>query len=246
MGLGPSLSDVRDSAVTGIRDVMTDVTAPTNDLTELAVVLDRSGSMQSIKDDMEGGLWATITEQNGLPGRCRVSLYQFDDVWETCYEAKLSGEITQEDCRLVPRGGTALNDAVVKSLAALEDRILKEPEDERPGNVIVVVITDGHENASRENQTKDVRDAIARATDKFNWEFLFLAADQEGFNDGAAMMLGTKGKRLLYDKSDTQGMHQAYSQAVSAKRGGGKFDIGVSDVPDSDDDDDSSGGPPVH
>lgn len=228
---------------------MTDVTPPTNDLTELAVVLDRSGSMASIKDDMEGGLWSTIVEQNGLPGRCRVSLYQFDSEWETCYEAKLSGEITQSDCRLVPRGGTALNDAVVKSLAAMEDRILKEPEDERPGTVIVVVITDGQENGSTENTSKDVRDAIGRATDKFNWEFLFLAADDKGFADGAAMMAGTKGKRLMYDKGNSQGMHQAYSAAVTSARSGGKFDIGVSDVPDSDDSDDGNdgnNGPPVH
>lgn len=223
---------------------MTDVTAPTNELTELAIILDRSGSMSSIKDDMEGGLWSTITEQHGLPGRCRVSLYQFDDVWETVYEAKPSGDVTQDDCRLVPRGSTALNDAVVKSLAALEARILKEPEGERPGKVVVLMITDGHENASRENQTKDSRDSIGRATDKFGWEFLFLAADQDGFADGAAMMAGTKGKRLMYDRMDFQGASAGVSEAMSSYRGGGKLDIGVSDVPDSDDS--SDGGPKVH
>ena len=229
---------------------MTHVTSPSNDLTELVVVLDRSGSMAGIKDDMEGGLWATVTEQNGLPGRCRVSLYQFDTEWESCYEGKLSGEITQDDCRLVPRGGTALNDAGVKSLSAVEARILKEPEDERPGIVIVVVITDGQENSSTENSTKDARDAIQRATDKFNWEFLFLAADKKGFADGAAMTAGTKGKRLMYDKGNSRGMHQAYSAAVTSARGGGKFDIGESDVPDSDSSSDESeggvGGPGVH
>ena len=82
------------------------------------MVLDRSGSMMSLKDDMEGGLWATITEQHRQPGRCRVSLYQFDDVWEPVWEAKTpSGAISADDCRLVPRGSTALHDAVVKSLA---------------------------------------------------------------------------------------------------------------------------------
>jgi hypothetical protein len=43
--------------------------APTNDLTEIAVVFDRSGSMQNIKDDMEGGLWATIIEHGARSGR---------------------------------------------------------------------------------------------------------------------------------------------------------------------------------
>lgn len=225
---------------------MTDKTAaiPSNDLTEIAVILDRSGSMSSIRDDMEGGLWTTITEQHGLPGRCRVSLYQFDTEWEAVYEGKPSGEITQDDCRLVPRGNTALHDAVVKSLSALEDRILKENETERPGKVIVVMITDGQENASRENKRQDANQIIDRVTDKYGWEFLFLAADKEGFEDGAAMMAGTKGKRLLYDKSNTRGMSQAYSAAIGSARSGGKFDIGVSDVPDSDDS--SDGGPKVH
>jgi len=228
---------------------MTDVTpaTPANDLTEVAIILDRSGSMSSIKDDMEGGLWTTITEQNGLPGRCRVSLYQFDDKWETVFEAKPSGEICQDDCRLVPRGQTALLDGAVKSLSALEARILAEAEDERPGNVIVVMITDGRENASRENTREDANKIIDRVTDKYNWEFLFLAADKQGFEDGASMMKGTKGKRLMYDKSNTRGMSQAYSSAIGSMRGGGKMDIGVSDVPDSDDSSDSSdSGPKVH
>jgi uncharacterized protein YegL len=229
---------------------MTDVTAAsnTNDLTEVAIVLDRSGSMSSIKDDMEGGLWTVVTEQNGLPGKCRVSLYQFDDKWETVYEAKPSGEICQDDCRLVPRGSTALNDAVVKSLSSVEDRILKEAETERPGKVVVVVITDGQENASTENTSEDAKKIITRVTDKYDWEFLFLAADEKGFADGAAMMAGTKGKRLRFRKENSRGMSQAYSAAISSYRGGGKMDIGVSDVPDSDDGSDSGSGgvPPVH
>ena len=229
---------------------MTDVTGvpPTNDLTEVAIILDRSGSMQSIKDDMEGGLWSLITEQNGLPGRCRVSLYQFDHQWETVFEAKPSGDIQQDNCRLVPRGSTALNDSAVKSLSSLEERILKEAETDRPGKVVVVMITDGQENASRENTAKDVQEAIGRVTDKYNWEFLFLAADQKGFEDGARMMAGTKGKRLMYDKMDVRGASAGVSAAMSSYRGGGSFDIGTSDVPDSDDSSGSGSGgaPPVH
>lgn len=233
---------------------MTDKTAPTpaNDLTEVAIILDRSGSMASIKDDMEGGLWTTITEQNGQPGRCRVSLYQFDDKWDVCFEAKPSGEITQDDCRLVPRGSTALFDGAVKSLSSLEARILGEPEEERPGKVVVVMITDGMENASRENTRDDANKIIARVTDKYSWEFLFLAADEGGFSDGAAMMKGTRGRRLMYDKGDTRGVSQVYSAAISKTRDGGDFDLGVSDVSDSDassggsSDDSSDKGPKVH
>jgi Mg-chelatase subunit ChlD len=192
-----------------------------NDLTEIAIVLDRSGSMMSLKDDMEGGLWATITEQHGQPGRCRVSLYQFDHVWEPVWEAKPSGTITPADCRLVPRGKTALHDAVVKSLAAIEARILGEPEHERPAKVAVIVITDGHENASRENDKHDARKAIARATDKFNWSFVFLAADPRGFDDGVQMSQSEANASVAaFTKAGVRAMHSATSVALSDYRAG--------------------------
>jgi len=235
---------------------MTDTTAPANDLTEIAVVLDRSGSMASLKDDMEGGLWTTITEQHGLPGRCRVSLYQFDDVWETCYEGKPSGEITADDCRLVPRGGTALNDAVVKSLAAMEQRILGEPEDQRPGKVAVIVITDGQENSSKENTSTDARDAIGRATDKFGWKFVFLAADAQGFADGVAMAGGMAGTAVAtYDANDVGTAYSGTSAALSDFRQGRSSLVDVHgqvlrrDDPSDDSSDPSDGsdeGPKVH
>ena len=199
-------------------------------LTEIAVVLDRSGSMSDIKDDMEGGLWEMITEQHGMPGKCRVSLYQFDTQWETVFEARPSGEIQRGDCRLVPRGGTALNDAVVKSLSALEDRILKEPEGERPKLVFVVVITDGHENSSTENKTADVRKAIERATEKLGWQFAFLAADPKGFAEGGAMTRGTSGSVGQYagTSKGARGMSKRYSAAVRRVRSGSAKGIDVS------------------
>lgn len=207
--------------------------------------------MASLKDDMEGGLWTLITEQHGNPGRCRVSLYQFDDVWEARYEGKPSGEVTQEDCCLVPRSGTALNDAVVKSLGALEARILAEPEDERPEMVAVVVITDGHENASQENTKKDAQEAIKRATDKFQWKFVFLAADEDGFADGHAITAGAVGAvAATYDAADVRGMYTGTSSALSDYRAGRSEDVavgsftakspGAEDTTDTDTDSDSS------
>lgn len=223
---------------------MAPVTAPSNDLTEIAVVLDRSASMYSIKDDMDAGLWATILEQHGEPGRCRVSFYQFDEVWEIVFEGKMSGDVKQNDCRLVPRGNTALNDAVVKSLAAIEDRILKEPETERPSKVAIIVITDGQENASRENDKKAAQAAIARVTEKFDWKFAFLAADPEGFSEGAAMAAGARGTSVgSFAASDAKGMYAGTSAALSDYRAGRSDLVDIHGKPtSSSDDDDSEGG----
>lgn len=206
-----------------------------NDLTEIAVILDRSGSMSSIKDDMEGGLWTLVTEQHGLPGRCRMSLYRFDDLFEIAFAGKPSGEIVREDCELVPRGSTALHDAVVKSLAAIESRIMAEEETERPAIVVIVVITDGHENASRENTAKDSREAIERATKKFGWKFSFLAADPKGFADGRMMAGGIRGASVgQYDAGDAPEAYQRFSNQVGSMRAGKSDEIDVSKPYESD------------
>lgn len=205
-------------------------TATPNDLTEIAVILDRSGSMAQIKDDMEGGLWTLITEQHGLPGRCRVSLYQFDDQWEPVFEGMPSGDITRDHCRLVPRGSTALHDAVVKSLAALEARILAEPETERPSKVAVIVITDGCNNASVENTKKDSQKATARAAEKFGWKFVFLAADEEGFADGDGMTRGILGASVAaFDVDDVRGMYQGTSLGLANYRSGKSEGVDLQD-----------------
>jgi len=210
---------------------------PEAKLTEIAVVLDRSGSMANIKDDMEGGLWTLVTEQHGMPGRCRVSLYSFDDVFEIVFEGKPSGEIKREDCRLVPRGSTALCDAVVKALSAVEARILGEAEDARPDLVVAVVITDGHENASRENTRDDARKAIQRATEKLGWKFAFLAANAEGFDDGGTMSAGARGTSVgTYDSAHVGEAYRRVSRGVGAVRKGLLPDVDVS-RPLSEDDD---------
>lgn len=198
-------------------------------LTEVAVVMDRSGSMSSIKDDMEGGLWSMIQEQHGLPGKCRISLYRFDHDFEISFEGKDSGEIKREDCMLAPRGSTALNDAVVKSLSSAEERILKEPEEERPDLVVVVVITDGMENASRENSADDARNIIKRMSDKYNWQFAYLAADEKGFGEGQKLMGGIRSASVgAYARGQSGEAHQRYSTQVKNLRSGNISNIDVS------------------
>lgn len=198
-------------------------------LTEIAVILDRSGSMSTIKDDMEGGLWAMIQEQHGLPGKCRISLYRFDNQFEVAFEGKDSGEITREDCALVPRGATALNDAIVKSLHAIESRILAEEETGRPDLVVIAIITDGHENASTEvKKRSDVQEAIKRASDKFSWKFAFLAADDKGFDEGSAYTAGVVGASVgSYSAGNAGESHQRYSHQVKLLRANVSHSIDV-------------------
>lgn len=190
--------------------------------TEIAIVLDRSASMGSIRAEMEQGLWSMIEEQRAQPGRCRISLYRFDNEFEIAFEGVPADNVMREHCVLMPRGSTALNDAVVKSLTMAEERI--KAEQDAPDLVVVVVITDGEENCSREATTAGARAAIVRATETLGWHFAFLASDPSGFADGQRMTAGTRAAGGVRSFAATSGgtsyANHLYSCAVSNLRGG--------------------------
>lgn len=190
---------------------------PNAQLCELAVVLDRSGSMQSIKADMEGGFATFIAEQRKDPSPCVVSLYQFDSVFNVVYEERPLSEATLE---LVPRGSTALLDALGKTIAMVGERLRAKPESERPGKVVVLVITDGYENASHEWSRARVKLAVEHQREKYNWQFAFLGANIDSFAE--ARSLGVAPQATMNYESNTKGVARAYravGMALNAYRG---------------------------
>jgi hypothetical protein len=154
-------------------------------LTHLYFLLDRSGSMQSIKDDTEGGFDAFIEEQRKQPGECRVTLAQFDDQYEEVYSDLPVSEVPP--LRLQPRGSTALLDSIGRLLGETGSRLAALPEEQRPGVVVVGIMTDGHENASRELTHPQVRSMIERQTRDFSWQFLYMGADQDAIEVGSSI-----------------------------------------------------------
>src|SRR4051812_37552312 len=118
-----------------------------SDLTQLYLLLDRSGSMQSIKSDIEGGFAAFDEEQRAAAGQCRATLAQFDDVYEVVYPARPGADAPPLE--LQPRNMTALHDAIGRLVTDAGQTLAALPEDERPGTVIVAIMTDGLENASK-------------------------------------------------------------------------------------------------
>jgi len=195
--------------------------------TQIAIIMDRSGSMNVIKDDMQGGLWSLIVEQHKMPGVCRVNLYRFDHIWEPMFD-KLSGDIQQVDCTLVPRGNTALYDSVVKSLSDLEAKVFAMPEEERPEFVFVVVITDGADNASRENTRAASNAAVERVIEKYGWKFTYLGAGPDAFEEGHQMRSSVKGvqmKGFMPTQGGTRRAYASYSAGIGAVRSGKAKDV---------------------
>lgn len=154
-------------------------------LTHLYFLLDRSGSMQSIKDDTEGGFNAFIEEQRSQAGECRVTLAQFDDQYEEVFRDRPVADVAP--LQLQPRGSTALLDSIGRLVGEAGQRLAALPEHERPGVVIVGIMTDGHENASRELTHPQIKAMIERQTKDYGWQFLYMGADQDAIEVGSSI-----------------------------------------------------------
>ncbi len=208
-------------------------------LTHICCITDRSGSMAHIKDDVIGGFNTLIEEQRKQPGDCTVTYCQFDDRYEMVYaDTPLDQVPLLTDETFIPRGGTALLDAIGRTIATTGERLAAMDEAARPGKVLCIIITDGQENQSREYQREQVRDMIKLQTEKYSWEFIYLGADEHAFQEAASM--GLKLGNVVRFAGTGRGTRSAYgatSQAVSSYRAGGDRDNLVAGTIDLDDPD---------
>lgn len=171
--------------------------------TNMTVLLDRSGSMSSIRDDMCGGFDAMMAEQRKTPGELLVTLVQFDSLSiDTVYEAKPVAQVPP--LVLEPRGSTPLLDAMGSTIGATADRLDKLTT--KPDKVVFVVITDGMENASREMTKTMVLERVKAHPD---WEFVFLGANMDAVAEGSA--LGTPVASSASYQSQGASVAAAYS-----------------------------------
>jgi hypothetical protein len=154
-------------------------------LTYITGIMDRSGSMIAIKDDTEGGWAALIKDQIGQPGQCWVSLVEFDTEHDLVYDYTPIHAVPAYTLR--PRGGTALLDAIGFTVNRLGEKLAAIPEDERPGSVVVVILTDGYENSSHEFDPAQIKDMIERQQRDYNWVFQFLGANQDAVTTARGM-----------------------------------------------------------
>lgn len=155
---------------------------PNQNLTLIALLLDRSGSMQSIKSDVVGGFDAFLTEQRAGDGECRVTLAQFDNEYEVVYHAVPVGEVPPLE--LNPRNSTALLDSMGKLITDTAAEIATLSEDDKPGSVIVAIMTDGMENSSHEWSRPAIKSLVEQQTNESGWEFLYMGADQDAVEVG--------------------------------------------------------------
>lgn len=156
----------------------------------ISVVLDRSGSMASIVDDIVGGFNTFLDEQKSADGGGRVTLIQFDaqDPFEILIDGVDLIEATPLDgTRYKPRDATPLYDAIGRMIGRIDGEILSRADSGEPiEDQLVVIVTDGYENASREFDGPTLSNLI-QARQKLGWTFVFLGSDESTFTEGARM-----------------------------------------------------------
>lgn len=193
------------------------------DYTDITVVLDRTGSMKDIAKDIIGGFNTFLETQKKISGMATFTLIQFDsqnpyEVVENAVNIKNAKNLTP--LTFVPRAYTPLLDSLGMTITRTGERLAAMREEDRPDQVIFVVITDGEENASKEYTRDMVNSMIESQTNVYNWEFIFLAANQDAIQTGASMGFQAN-KSMTYGANglDVISAFASVSSNVGAYRG---------------------------
>jgi hypothetical protein len=156
-------------------------------LTDITVLLDRSGSMSSIASDVVGGFTEFVESQRQGAGQAVLSLVQFDSQSiDTLFTARPVHEV-KVPVEFHPRGSTPLLDALGQTIVATGARLRAMPETRRPGRVIFVAITDGLENASQQYALAKIREMIQHQESVYKWDFVYLGANVDAFAESEPM-----------------------------------------------------------
>ena len=184
-------------------------------LTELVMILDRSGSMSGLESDTIGGYNGMMEKQRKTEGEVLVSTVLFDHELEVLHDRvplDQVREMTAEDYYV--RGRTALLDAVGCAVRHIGNVHKYAREADRPEKTIFVITTDGLENASREYSSERVKKMIEQQKEKYGWEFLFLGANIDAVE--TAGRIGISADRAANYHSDSRGTALNYEVLADA------------------------------
>lgn len=182
---------------------------------QIAVILDRSGSMGSVKQATIDGFNEFVNKQKTNTNPTKLLLTQFDDVYEILYNRDVKEIEKLNNDTYQPRGTTALFDAIGKTVTDLGRELAVKTPENRPDRVVVVIITDGFENASKEYRQPQIAEMIKHQREKYSWEFVFLGATQEAVLAAQAFGVGA-GYGASYNISDPSAMFRTMSNKLSA------------------------------
>ena len=183
--------------------------------TLIGVILDRSGSMGSCLEATIAGFnqFLQTQQRDAAGGRALMSLTQFDDRYESNFVGEPIENVPLLDTRsYVPRGGTALHDAIGRTIHETEAWVREQSWNDR---VLILIITDGQENASREYDLRAVRALIERK-ERDGWNFAYMGANQDSYAVGGAM--GVRADFTQNYTATSAGVHANFADLADKTR----------------------------
>jgi uncharacterized protein YegL len=190
------------------------------DFTAIAVVLDRSGSMGKLSKETIEGFNSFIAEQRKVKGEAVLTLATFASDYKLVYDfvpLDSVADLTPET--YVCSGYTSLLDSVGRTVNSLGSRLAQMPENERPSKVVVLVMTDGQENASTEFAIDKIKEIVEHQTNKYSWLFVFSGAGIDAFEGSRSLGMNTNNSRRFSATSAGIGQtYNAISKSMTAYR----------------------------
>ena len=179
--------------------------------THISIVLDRSGSMSSIANQVTEGYKEFIETQKNVEGEATLTLARFDNEYEIIHDM-VDIKTVSSDLRLQPRGWTALLDAMGQTMERVRTQINDLSEENKPSKCIFVFITDGEENTSSQYTRERVFQMIEdlRSDTNINWDVIFMGANQDAIAVGGNLGVRAAAS-LTYDANTTIGTRNAFS-----------------------------------
>ena len=191
-----------------------------NGITEMVVIIDKSGSMAGMEEDTVGGFNAMIEKQKKLDGKCYVSTVLFSNRSSVLHDRidiqKIEPLTEREYC---VGGGTALLDAIGGAIHHIGNVHKYARNEDVPEHTIFVITTDGMENASCEYDSERVKQMIRRQEERYGWEFIFVAANIDAVE--TARNIGIRRERAANYRQTKEGVSRSYyamSEAITAVR----------------------------
>jgi|TARA_B100001971_G_C18087454_1_gene481717 Mg-chelatase subunit ChlD len=174
-------------------------------------LLDRSGSMAPVAEDVIGGFNHFLTNQADQAGECRMTVVQFDseDPFEVIAAGKKPGDVPELNHSVYqPRSMTPLYDSMGRLIKRADERIARRAKAEKPAeDQLVVVFTDGLENDSRRYDRPEIFELVKKRQDE-DWTFVFMGANQDSYAEGAK--IGLDDGNVQNYSSDSDNVALAY------------------------------------
>jgi hypothetical protein len=151
-----------------------------------------------------------------------MTVVQFDDQYEILHDFKLLKDIPELNIdTYVPRGMTALRDSIGRTIESTGKHLETLKEEDRPEKVIVVIITDGLENASKHYEVCKIKEMIEHQTSVYGWQFTFIGSNQDAILSARDLGIAAA-SALTYDPNQqgTKASYDALSRSIGSLRMG--------------------------